>query len=116
MRPAFFPEGLFRQLLAACTAAAMLTAVSPVALAQESARDILEKVEDALRSTSDSAFNRIQLSSCQFGIRDNQITCAERARIKALESVGVNFGADNKDDQVSGHRAGACSRARHRHC
>lgn len=84
-------------LLATGAVALGLASITPMAAAQESAREILEKAEDALRSTSDSAFNRIQLSSCQFGIRDNQITCAERARIKALESVGVNFGADNKD-------------------
>ncbi len=75
---------------------AALTASSST-LAQMSARDILEKVEDAQRTTTNSAFNRIQLSSCQFGVRDNQITCAERPRVKALESVGINFGPQNKD-------------------
>ncbi|MCB1650029.1 MAG: outer membrane lipoprotein-sorting protein [Pseudomonadales bacterium] len=70
------------------------------AFAQPGARDILEQVEEALRSTTDSAFNRIQLSSCQFGVRNNQITCAERARVKALESVGINFGPDNKDTRA----------------
>lgn len=70
------------------------------AFAQPSARDILEQVEEALRSTTNSAFNRIQLSSCQFGVRNNQITCAERARVKALESVGINFGPDNKDTRA----------------
>lgn len=71
--------------------------VSNSAFAQLSAREILEKVEDAQRTTTDSAFNRIQLSSCQFGVRENQITCAERPRVKALESVGINFGPSNKD-------------------
>lgn len=70
---------------------------SAIAAQTLTAREILERVEDTMRSTTDSAFNRIQLSSCQFGIKDNQITCAERPRVKALESVGVNFGADNKD-------------------
>lgn len=74
-----------------------LVSASSSAVAQMSAREILEKVEDAQRTTTDSAFNRIQLSSCQFGVRDNQITCAERPRVKALESVGVNFGPSNKD-------------------
>ncbi|MCB1666164.1 MAG: outer membrane lipoprotein-sorting protein [Pseudomonadales bacterium] len=82
-------------VLFACTLAALATCQN--ALAQMSARDILEQVEDSLRSTTDSAFNRIQLSSCQFGVRNNQITCAERARVKALESVGINFGPENRD-------------------
>jgi len=98
MRHAFIKTRYaFAHLVATGLVAFGLPAAAPLATAQESPREILEKVEDALRSTSDSAFNRIQLSSCQFGIRDNQITCAERARIKALESVGVNFGTDNKD-------------------
>lgn len=74
-----------------------LLAATHSAFAQLSAREILEKVEDNQRFTTNSAFNRIQLSSCQFGVRDNQITCAERPRVKALESVGINFGPLNKD-------------------
>lgn len=63
-------------------------------------REILERVEDNQRVISDSAFNRIQLSSCRFGLQNNQITCAERPRVKALESVGINTGADNRDTQT----------------
>ncbi len=76
---------------------ALSIAQSSATYAQLGAREILEQVEDAQRSTTNSAFNRIQLSSCQFGVRNNQITCTERARVKALESVGVNFGPENKD-------------------
>lgn len=67
-----------------------------VAQAQD-AREILDKLEDNQRSTSNSAFNKMQMSSCLFGIKNNKITCAERPRIKSLESVGVNFGPENKD-------------------
>lgn len=59
----------------------------------------MERVEDAQRATSDSAFNRMQLSTCRFGIKDNRITCAERPRIKSLESVGKNYGEDGKDSK-----------------
>lgn len=62
-----------------------------------SARDIMEQVEDYQRATTDSAFNRMQLSTCRFGISDNRITCAERPRVKAIESVGKNYGVDLKD-------------------
>ncbi|MFK7865587.1 MAG: outer membrane lipoprotein-sorting protein [Pseudohongiellaceae bacterium] len=61
---------------------------------------IMEKVEDFQRATSDSAFNRMQLSTCKFGIKDSKITCAERPRIKSLESVGKNFGANLKDTKT----------------
>ena len=60
---------------------------------------IMERVEDSQRATSDSAFNRMQLSTCRFGIKDNRITCAERPRIKSLESVGKNYGEDGKDSK-----------------
>ncbi|OFE12524.1 outer membrane lipoprotein-sorting protein [Pseudohongiella acticola] len=66
---------------------------------QEDGRQILEQVEDNMRAVSDAAFNRIQLSSCRFGLQNSQITCAERPRIKALESVSINTGADNRDTQ-----------------
>lgn len=75
-------------------------ALAMPALAQElNAREILERVEESLRATSDSAFNRLQLSSCRFGVQDSKITCAERPRVKALESVAINLGADNRDTQ-----------------
>lgn len=60
-------------------------------------REIMERVEDYQLATSDSAFNRMQLSTCRFGISDNRITCAERPRVKALESVSKNYGPEGKD-------------------
>lgn len=63
-------------------------------------REILERVENNQRAISDSAFNRIQLSSCRFGLQNNQITCAERPRVKALESVGINTGPNARDTQT----------------
>lgn len=62
-----------------------------------SGREIMERVEDNQLATSDSSFNRMQLSTCRFGISDSRITCAERPRVKALESVSKNYGEDNKD-------------------
>lgn len=66
---------------------------------QFSGREILERVEDNQRAISDAAFNRIQLSSCRFGLQNNQITCAERPRVKALESVSINTGVNKRDTQ-----------------
>jgi hypothetical protein len=76
-----------------------ITLMLPCAsIAQElTAREIMELVEDYQRATTDSAFNRMQLSTCRFGIKDSRITCAERPRIKAIESVGKNYGDDLKD-------------------
>lgn len=65
-----------------------------------SGRAILERVEEAQRAVSDNAFNRVRLSSCQFGVQDNQITCAERPRVKALETVSINTGEDGLDTKL----------------
>ena len=72
---------------------------APVSAQNLSGLEIMERVEDSQRATSDSAFNRMQLSTCRFGIKDNRITCAERPRIKSLESVGKNYGEDGKDSK-----------------
>ena len=82
------------QLVLAMTALTFSTAVMSQTLTP---REIMERVDDYQRSTSDSAFNRIRLSSCKFGIKNGKITCAERPRVKALESVGKNYGASKKD-------------------
>lgn len=75
-----------------------LLVFAPQALAQTlSGREIMERVEDYQRATSDSAFNKMQLSTCRFGLKDSRITCAERPRVMSLESVGKNYGADLKD-------------------
>ena len=64
---------------------------APASAQNLSGLEIMELVEESQRATSDSAFNRMQLSTCRFGIKDNRITCAERPRIKSLESVGKNL-------------------------
>lgn len=66
----------------------------------QTGHEIMERVEDNQRAISDAAFNRIQLSSCRFGIQNSQITCAEQPRVKALDSVGINTGADGRDTQT----------------
>ena len=66
--------------------------------AQElSGREIMQLVDDTSRRSNDSSFNRMQLSSCKFGVTDGRITCAERPRVKSLESVSKNYGAELKD-------------------
>jgi hypothetical protein len=61
-----------------------------------SGREIMEKLEDNRRATSNSALSRMQLSTCKFGVREGKISCAERPRVKSLESVGKGYGVDLK--------------------
>ena len=75
-----------------------LVAFTNTALTQDlSGFDIMKLVDDAQRETNDSSFNRMQLSSCKFGVTDGRITCAERPRVKSLESVAKNYGPELKD-------------------
>ena len=75
--------------------AVFISLLGNLASAQEmTGLKIMELVEENQRATSDSAFNRMQLSTCRFGIKDSRITCAERPRIKSLESVAKNYGPE----------------------
>ena len=58
---------------------------------------IMQLVDDAQRQTNNSSFNKMQLSSCKFGVASGRITCAEKPRVKSLESVAKNYGANLKD-------------------
>ncbi|HAG72063.1 MAG TPA: outer membrane lipoprotein-sorting protein [Gammaproteobacteria bacterium] len=82
------------------SAAVLLTVSTSLTAQKLTGLEIMQKVEEFQRSTSDSAFNRMQLSTCKFGIKNSKITCAERPRIKSLESVGKNFGANLKDTKT----------------
>ncbi|MCY4265320.1 MAG: outer membrane lipoprotein-sorting protein [Gammaproteobacteria bacterium] len=62
-------------------------------------REIMRKVEGYLRETSDSAFHRMRLSTCRFGVDDNRITCAERPRVKSIESISKNYGPTGLDSR-----------------
>ncbi|MYC60718.1 MAG: outer membrane lipoprotein-sorting protein [Gammaproteobacteria bacterium] len=94
---------LFALLAAAWPLAALAqpesSATAPVT-AFPDGREIMEQVEEYQRATSDSAFNRMQLSTCRFGVSENRITCAERPRVKALESVGKNYGPEGLDSRA----------------
>ena len=78
-----------------------LTGFASIQLTAQSlnGREIMQKVDDNQRLVSDSAFNRMQLSTCRFGIKDNRITCAEKPRVKSLESVGNNYGEAREDSK-----------------
>ncbi len=63
-------------------------------------RQIMEQVEDNQRKLTQAAFNRVQLSSCRYGLQNNQITCADRPRVKSLETVQINIGDAQRDTRT----------------
>jgi hypothetical protein len=64
------------------------------------ALEIMENVDEESRKSTDSAFTRMKLTSCKYGKKDGKIKCAEKARIKLVESAQINTGDDNQDTKT----------------
>jgi hypothetical protein len=64
-----------------------------------SAREIMEKVDEESRKSTESAFTRMKLTSCKYGKSGGKVKCAEKARVKLVESAQINTGEDNKDSK-----------------
>ena len=64
-----------------------------------SAREIMEKVDEESRKSTESAFTRMKLTTCKYGKRDGKVKCAEKARVKLVESAQINTGEDNEDSK-----------------
>ncbi|MDG1243605.1 MAG: outer membrane lipoprotein-sorting protein [Porticoccaceae bacterium] len=75
----------------------ILSVNTPTIGAEMTGLQIMQRMEDAQRATNDSSFTRLKLSSCKFGVNKGRIACAEKPRVKVLESVSVNYGKGNKD-------------------
>ena len=65
---------LFVVLLSIC-----LALISPSVIAETdlSAREIMERVDEESRKSTDSAFTRMKLTTCKYGKKDGKIKCAE---------------------------------------
>jgi len=76
-----------------------LSSVQVYAETDLSAREIMEKVDEESRKSSDSAFTRMKLTTCKYGLSGGKVKCAEKARVKLVESAQINTGQDNKDSK-----------------
>ncbi|WLD58952.1 outer membrane lipoprotein-sorting protein [Salinispirillum sp. LH 10-3-1] len=94
-----------KTLITRATAALITTAIFSAGLLAEekrsssglTARQVMEQVEAQQLATTDSAFSRMRLTSCRFGLTEGQVRCVEQPRVRQLESVQINTGPDNKD-------------------
>jgi hypothetical protein len=59
----------------------------------------MEKVDEESRKSTESAFTRMKLTTCKYGKRDGKVKCAEKARVKLVESAQINTGENNKDSK-----------------
>jgi hypothetical protein len=73
--------------------------ISPQVIAKTnlSALEIMQRVDEESRKSTDSAFTRMKLTTCKYGKKDGKVKCAEKARIKLVESAQINTGDDGKD-------------------
>ena len=46
-----------------------------------SAREIMEKVDEESRKSSDSAFTRMKLTTCRYGLSGGKAKCAEKREL-----------------------------------
>ncbi len=65
--------------------------------AEMSAAEIMEKVDRMQREANDSTLSKSQLSSCNFVTQNNRPVCSDRPRVKVIESVSKQYGAEKKD-------------------
>ena len=58
--------------------------ISPQVIAKTnlSALEIMQRVDEESRKSTDSAFTRMKLTTCKYGKKDGKVKCAEKARIK----------------------------------
>lgn len=75
----------------------IITSIDVNAKTNLSAREIAELADESRRKTTDSAFTKIILTTCRYGISSGKLKCAKKARIKVVESAQVNTGLNNKD-------------------
>lgn len=87
----------FSTLIALALASAGAIAEDRLSSAGLTARQIMVQVEAQELATTDSAFSRMRLTSCRFGLTESQVRCVEQPRVRQLESVQINTGLDNKD-------------------
>ena len=76
-----------------------LSSVQVYAETDLNAREIMEKVDEESRKSSDSAFTRMKLTTCKYGLSGGKVKCAEKARVKLVESAQINTGKDEKDSK-----------------
>lgn len=74
----------------------LIMLISPYVQA-DSAREIMDKVDLVIRSSTESSFTIMQLATCKYGKKVRKVKCVEKPRIKKIEVVQVNVGKSKRD-------------------
>lgn len=86
-------------VLSTALGALLMVGMTPATAADLSAREVVQKMDDTRRASTDSSFNRMKLTTCKYGVKNSKLKCVEKPRVKLLESAQINMGVDNKDSK-----------------
>lgn len=78
---------------------AMASVLIPSVGLSQSARSIMERVDNNSLDQNNSVFSVMKIATCKFGVSNGKIRCTARATVKSLESASINTGAGGKDSQ-----------------
>ena len=67
---------------------------------QESARLIMDKVDEQQREAADRVLSKSRLSSCPYVIKNKKIVCRQSPRVRVIESISRQLGEYKKDSQA----------------
>jgi len=67
---------------------------------QESARIIMDKVDEQQRHATDRVLSKSRLSSCPYVIKNKKIVCRQSPRVRVIESISRQLGEYKKDSQA----------------
>lgn len=102
MRIIALPQGLSKVpslMLAWGLAVLLIAGPSAPVFADSEALNIMERVDLQQREASDAMLSLSRLSSCPFAAKNKKLLCTDTPRIKVMESVSRQRGADKKDSQ-----------------
>ena len=63
----------------------------------DAARDIMQKVDD--RDDGQSQYSKQTLATCKYQIVNKRIRCSDTPRVKVVEALNKDFGANGKDNK-----------------
>lgn len=78
---------------------AMASVIIPTFGLAQSARSIMDRVDDNSLSQTNSVFSVMKIATCKFGVSNGKIRCTARATVKSLESASINVGPSGKDSK-----------------
>lgn len=78
---------------------AMASVLIPANGFAQSARSIMDRVDNNSLDQNNSVFSVMKIATCKFGVSNGKIRCTARATVKSLESASINTGPGGKDSQ-----------------